>query len=123
LAQIAKIVRASDARMFMDGPEICRDYLRTETMWFGSSTLGPGLTGGLDTGHPDSWEVFYCAHGHGVISDGSRSYELFTGDSLIIPPALPHTIYNAGSDTLTIVWAGAPGELVPGAGIHARPTA
>jgi mannose-6-phosphate isomerase-like protein (cupin superfamily) len=117
----AKIVRALQARVFMDGPELCRDYFRTETMWFGSSTLSPGQIGGLDRGHPDSWEVFYCAAGHAVISDGEKCYELFAGDALVIPPALPHTIHNVGSDNVTIVWAGAPGELVPGGGIHAKP--
>ncbi|KQW72478.1 hypothetical protein ASD03_32320 [Ensifer sp. Root127] len=106
----ATIVRSKDARVFTDGPELCRDYLRTDTMWFGSSTLAPGQIGGLDTGHPNSWEVFYCATGHAVINDGKRCYELFAGDSLVIPPALPHTIHNVGSETVTIVWAGAPGE-------------
>lgn len=114
----AKIVPAAEARVFMDGPELCRDYLRTETMWFGTSTLPPGQTGGLDRGHPNSWEVFYCATGHAVVSDGERCYELFAGDSLIIPPALPHTIHNVGTDVVTIVWSGAPGELVPGVPIH-----
>ena len=107
----ANIVRASEARVFMDGPELCREYFQTETMWFGSSTLAPGQIGGLDSGHPNSWEVFYCTSGHAVVSDGDKSYELHAGDALVIPPALPHTIYNVGTEMVTIVWAGAPGEV------------
>lgn len=105
----ATIVRAREAKTFMDGPELCREYMRNGTMWFGSSTLAPGQIGGRDPGHPGCWEVFFCTSGHAVVNDGANSYELFTGDALLIPPSLPHTIHNVGTEMVTIAWAGAPG--------------
>ncbi len=103
------VVRRRDARAFLDGPELCREYLSEQRMWFGSSTLQPGQTGGLDSGHPGSVEVFYCAEGHAVVADGTLHHELEAGDALVIPPGVPHTITNVGSTPVVIVWAGAPG--------------
>lgn len=107
---IAKIIRKEDVRIFLEGPEICRDYVRNDTMWFGTSTLMPGQTGAIDRGHAKSIEVFYVAKGHVVIFDETRYYELHEGDALEIPPGLPHTLTNVGEETAVLVWSGAPGE-------------
>ncbi len=53
-----KLIKEDSARVFMDGPELCREYLVTDKITFGSSTLHPGQTGGIDPGHPVSHEVF-----------------------------------------------------------------
>ncbi|HXE46288.1 MAG TPA: cupin domain-containing protein [Conexibacter sp.] len=106
----AAVVRASDARSFMEGPEHCREYHRDERMWFGTSTVPVGATGALDAGHAESVEVFYCARGHAVVDLGDRACELTAGDALVIPPTVPHTISNVGEEPVVIVWAGAPGE-------------
>jgi mannose-6-phosphate isomerase-like protein (cupin superfamily) len=105
----ATVVRERDARSFLEGPEHCREYLNEERMWFGTSTLLPGQTGGLDAGHARSTEVFYCARGHALVHDGDAYHELRAGDALLIPPGVPHTISNVGGDPVLIVWAGAPG--------------
>ena len=36
------VIRQSDASVFYEGPELCREYFRNEAMWFGSSLVNPG---------------------------------------------------------------------------------
>jgi mannose-6-phosphate isomerase-like protein (cupin superfamily) len=57
-----------------------------------------------------SIEVFYCAQGTALVDTGDRQQRLSCGDALLIPPGVPHTIANTGSEAVVIVWAGAPGE-------------
>jgi mannose-6-phosphate isomerase-like protein (cupin superfamily) len=104
------VVRELDSHAFMEGPELCREYLRDPAMWFGTSTLAPGATGALDAGHANSTEVFFCARGSVLVDLGDASHELRPGDALVIPPTVPHTISNVGAEPALIVWAGAPGE-------------
>lgn len=106
----ARIIRAMEARTFMEGPELCREYIRTSKMWFGTSTLQPGQRGNVDNGHSVSQEVFYCCQGHILLFDEEQYYELFGGDAIFIPEGLPHTLINIGEETAVLVWAGAPGE-------------
>jgi len=47
-----KVVKEDQTRVFMDGPEVCREYAVTGKITFGSSTLLPGQTGAVDPGHP-----------------------------------------------------------------------
>ncbi len=112
----AEIVRSAQARSFMEGEELCREYLREKRMWFGTSTLQPGERGDIDPGHATSVEVFYCAQGHVLMHDGERDYELRAGDAVVVPEGLPHALSNVGDVTAVLVWAGAPGEGQPSAG-------
>lgn len=105
----ARIIRQADAKNFMEGVEHCREYVRDQTMWFGTSVVPPGQRGEVDTGHAVSAEVFFCAVGHILVFDGDQYYELHEHDALYIPPTLPHTIINIGEGPATVVWAGAPG--------------
>lgn len=107
---IAALVPQSEARLFFEGAEVCREYLREPRMWFGVSQLEQGQRGDVDPGHPSSVEVFYCSQGTVEVEDGRRSYLLRAGDALVIPPSLPHTIVNVGDTQAIVVWAGAPGE-------------
>ena len=104
------VVWRDEARTFFEGPEVCREYARNETMWFGVSVVPPGEQGDVDPGHPNSLEVFYCSQGRVVIRDGVNEYSLSAGDALVIPPSLPHAIRNVGDDPAVVVWAGARGE-------------
>ncbi|HVO53286.1 MAG TPA: cupin domain-containing protein [Solirubrobacterales bacterium] len=106
----AEVVRELAARSFMEGPELCREYLREERMWFGTSTVPVGATGAVDDGHARSVEVFFCARGEALVDLGERCEQLRAGDALIIPPGVPHTITNIGEEPVLVVWAGAPGE-------------
>ena len=75
----ARIIRSVEARAFLEGPELCREYIRTPKMWLGTSTLQPGQRGNIDVGHSVSQEVFYCCKGHVLLFDEKQYYELFGG--------------------------------------------
>lgn len=109
-AKPATIIRQSEARNFMEGPEHCREYVKTAKLWLGTSTVPPGQRGNIDPGHPQSEEVYLCVRGHGLVYDEERYYELHAGDALLIPEGLPHTIINIGEEPLVIALAGAPGQ-------------
>jgi mannose-6-phosphate isomerase-like protein (cupin superfamily) len=106
----AVIVRETEARSFLEGEELCREYLREPRMWFGTSTLQPGERGDIDPGHASSVEVFYCCQGSVIMNDGERDYPLTAGEAVIVPEGLPHALTNVGDTTAVLVWAGAPGE-------------
>ncbi len=108
--QKAKVIPQAESKIFMEGPELCRDYFKGPKLWLGTSTLHPGQEGAIDNGHPDSQEVFYVCKGHVLIYDEDMYYELSKGDAIWIPEGLPHTIINIGEEMATLVWAGAPGE-------------
>ena len=105
----AVVLRQSQARNFMEGPEHCREYLKTEKLWLGTSTLPPGARGNIDPGHPNSQETFFVSKGHVLLYDEKQYYELFAGDAIFIPEGLPHTLINIGEESAIIVWSGAPG--------------
>jgi oxalate decarboxylase/phosphoglucose isomerase-like protein (cupin superfamily) len=105
-----KVVRAGEARVFMDGPEVCREYEKTGKLTFGTSTLLPGQTGGVDPGHPKSHEIFYVSRGQVLmhIPETSHWYELSEGDIILIPEGIPHQLTNIGTEKAVITWSCAP---------------
>ncbi len=105
-----KVYKPSDAKVFMDGPEVCREYVVTDKITFGSSTLLPGQTGGIDPGHPKSHEIFYAARGHVIVCNTTTNeyFELNEGDCLLIEEGEPHQITNIGETVAVVTWSGAP---------------
>jgi mannose-6-phosphate isomerase-like protein (cupin superfamily) len=105
-----KVVRVGEARVFLDGPEVCREYVKTGKVTFGTSTLLPGQTGGVDPGHPESHEVFYVSRGRVLmhIPSSSMYHELGEGDIIIIPEGAPHQLTNIGMEQAVITWSCAP---------------
>lgn len=105
-----KVIKPEQAEFFLNGPEVCRQYLVTGKLTFGSSTLLVGQTGGVDPGHPDSHEIFYCARGHvAVFNPASKKYyELNEGDILLIEEGEPHQISNIGTETAVVTWSMGP---------------
>jgi len=105
-----KVVRKNQTRIFMDGPEVCREYIVTDKITFGSSTLLPGQTGAVDPGHPNSHEIFFVSRGEILIytPNNGEYYELFEGDIIIIPEAIPHQLSNIGSQKAVITWSCTP---------------
>lgn len=105
-----KVIHSTDAEFFMDGPEVCRQYIATEKITFGSSTLLPGQTGGTDPGHSEAHEIFFCSRGHVAVynRDSGKYYELNEGDILLIEEGEPHQISNIGTETAVITWSCAP---------------
>lgn len=106
-------IRQSEAKVFYEGPELCREYFRNDDIWFGSSLVNPGDTGAVDPGHEGAWEVFYCVSGEGILDDGEKEYPLAAGDTITFPPAVPHRIHNRSSEPVLMVWAGGPGPGNP----------
>lgn len=105
-----QIIRKYDAAVSLDGPEVVRDYCRTDKLWFGTSELLPGQTGGIDPGHPFSHETFFCSRGHVIVRkpDTNDHYELMEGDLLLIEDGEPHEITNIGTEPALISWCGGP---------------
>lgn len=105
-----KVIRREEAELFMDGPEVCRQYAVTEKITFGTSTLLPGQTGGTDPGHPEGHEIFFCSRGHVVIynENSKKYYELKEQDILLIEEGEPHRISNIGNETAVVAWSCAP---------------
>lgn len=112
-ASTCSVVRRDDAKVFYEGPELCREYLRNQSMWFGTSVVNPGDVGAVDPGHDGAWEVFYCVAGEAILDHGTNEYTLNVGDALAVPPNVPHRIHNRGTEPVICVWAGGPGEPTP----------
>jgi len=101
---------AKTAKHFMDEGEFIREYFRTDRLTFGVSELLPGKIGGLDAGHKEADEVFYCAAGRVLcyFPEEDRYYPLETGDALLIPQAVGHKLFNVGEEKAIIIWCCAP---------------
>lgn len=104
------VKRIVEAKVFMDEGELIREYFRTDRLTFGVSMLLPGAVGGLDPGHKEADEVFYCAKGHLLcyFPEEDRYYELHEGDALLIPEGVGHKLFNIGEEKGVIVWCCAP---------------
>ncbi len=106
------VKRKAEARAYMDGEEVCREYLKTGKITFGTSTLLPGQRGTVDQGHADSHEIFFVARGHVMlhVPDRNQYFELHEEDIILMPEAVPHTLINIGQETAIISWSMAPSE-------------
>lgn len=105
-----KIVRAPEARIFLEGAEVCREYIKTDKITFGTSQLHPGQTGAVDPGHANSHEVFFVVQGAVLLRCGENLYELREGDAQLIPPGKPHQLTNIGDKVALVSWSLAPSE-------------
>lgn len=105
-----KIVRKGEARNYMDGPEHCREYLKTDKLIFGTSTLLPGQRGAIDTGHPISHEVFFVSRGSILlyVKETDQYYPLEEQDIILMPEGVSHTLINIGETTAVVTWCMAP---------------
>lgn len=108
--KLGKIIRQIDTKTIMDEQELFREYVHTDKITVGVSTLRAGAVGGLDKGHAEAEEVFYCAAGHVLcyFPEDNIFYELKSGDALLIPPATGHKLFNIGDETATIICSCAP---------------
>jgi mannose-6-phosphate isomerase-like protein (cupin superfamily) len=99
-----------EARVFMDEAEMCREYFKTDRITFGLSELPPGKVGGLDPGHAEADEVFFCAQGRVLcyFPEEDKYYELEKGQALLIPEKTGHRLYNNWDETAIVIWACAP---------------
>ena len=105
-----KVVKPGEAKIFLEGVEVCREYFSTEKITFGSSELQPGQTGAVDPGHKNSHEVFFVSRGNVLLRCGETMYELSEGDAQIIPQGEPHQLTNIGIEKAVVIWSMAPSE-------------
>lgn len=101
----------SSARVFHEGSEECHEYTSTEKLTFGTSSLLPGETGAVDTGHPHSDEVFFVSRGQVRLRnpDTGTALDLEEGDVVLVPEGVPHELTNTGDEPALVTWTAAPG--------------
>ncbi len=107
-----KVIREKEARTFMEGPELCREYFKTGKITLGTSTLQPGETGEIDWGHKASHEIFFVVKGRVSLRtpNNDQRYELEEGDAILMPENIPHELTNIGDGTAVVSWSMAPSE-------------
>lgn len=108
-----KVIRQNETKVSLDGPEVCREYICTGKITFGSSTLLPGQTGGIDSGHSNSHEAFYVSRGHIIMRNpkSGEHFELEEGDVILVEEGEPHELTNIGMETAIITWSCAPSHI------------
>jgi len=111
----AALIKRDEARAFGGGAEHCREYLVSDRITFGSSSIEPGETGPIDWGHQGATEVWFVVKGRASIRtprsefNDEAVYDLEEGDVLAIPENVPHELTNTGSCTALLSWSLAPG--------------
>lgn len=105
-----RVVRKEEVTGFMEGGEYVREYIKTDKIAFGTSTLLPGQKGTIDPGHKKSHEIFYVVKGNVLchISDKNIYKELREGDIILIPEGVPHALINIGEEKAVLSWSCAP---------------
>lgn len=105
-----KAIHEGDAKLFLEGAEVCREYVKTKKITFGSSMLLPGQKGEIDPGHPNSHEIFFVSRGHVLLRNPTDKVilELKEGDAAFIPEGAPHELINIGNENAIITWSLAP---------------
>jgi len=90
-----KVIGKDEARIFLDGPEVCREYISSGKITFGSSTLLPGQ-------NVSRGEILMYT------PSDEKYFHLKEGDIIIIPEGVPHQITNIGSQIAIITWSCSP---------------
>jgi quercetin dioxygenase-like cupin family protein len=105
-----KLLKEENVHVFMDGPEICREYIITDKITFGTSTLQPGQTGAVDPGHPKSHEIFFGVKGQVIMRNPKTGacFILHEGDAILIEEGEPHELTNIGDAISVTSWSAAP---------------
>lgn len=100
----------NDVRVWMEEEEVCREYYKTDRITFGMSELHPGAAGGLDTGHSEADEVFYCVQGEVLcyVPEDDFYYRLTAGDAMLMPQNKGHRLFNIGEEKAILTWSCAP---------------
>ena len=102
-------IKKEDARIFFEGKEMCREYVSSGKITFGTSQLFPGEEGAVDPGHKEAHEVFFVVEGKAVISNENGLFvELEKGDALLVTENVPHKIYNISQEIAVLSWSCAP---------------
>lgn len=104
------VTKKDQPKIWLDEQEVCREYYKTERITFGMSELAPGAVGGLDVGHAEADEVFYCVQGEVLcyVPEEDKYHHLAEGDAMLVPPSKGHKLYNIGEGKAILTWSCAP---------------
>jgi mannose-6-phosphate isomerase-like protein (cupin superfamily) len=58
--------------------------------------------------HPRSEEIYYFTAGSGRMRLGEEEDEVSAGDCVVIPPGVPHKLWNSGPEPLVLLCCCAP---------------
>ena len=58
--------------------------------------------------HRTTEEIYHVTHGRGTMTLGVETFEVGLGDTICIPPGIPHCIENSGRNPLRILCACTP---------------
>jgi mannose-6-phosphate isomerase-like protein (cupin superfamily) len=104
------VTKKDQTRIWLDEQEVCREYYKTERITFGMSELAPGAVGGLDVGHSEADEIFYCVQGEVLcyVPEEDKYQHLSEGDAMLVPPGKGHKLFNIGTVKAILTWSCAP---------------
>jgi mannose-6-phosphate isomerase-like protein (cupin superfamily) len=71
------------------------------------ATLPPGTVTLLHR-HRVTEEIYHVTHGCGVMTLNDETFQIRSGDSILIPPGTPHRVENTGHEALRILCCCAP---------------
>ena len=105
-----KVTPKKCAKIWMEDAEVCREYYKTDKITFGMSELPVGGVGGIDPGHAEADEVFYCVQGEVLcyVSQDDTYYHLEEGDAMLMPQGKDHSLFNIGEKKAILTWSCAP---------------
>lgn len=81
-----------------------RELLPAGGRLFAKLTLAPGCSIGEHT-HEGEAEMFYFAHGQGIVTDDGASIPVAAGDTMTTMPGHAHSVENTGDTNLVIIAA------------------
>lgn len=58
--------------------------------------------------HRESEEIYHVLTGHGLMIMGNECFDVRIGDTVLIPPGMPHRMANAGGEPLRFLCACSP---------------
>jgi quercetin dioxygenase-like cupin family protein len=106
------VVKEDEAKVYMCGDELVKEYVSTEKIFFCLSIMQPGQRAPHDPGHPHSHELLYVVKGsivvHFPITDRELYKEAKEGEMVFIPEGIPHVLINAGNNESRVVCIIAP---------------
>ena len=105
-----KVTPKKCAKIWMEDAEVCREYYKTDKITFGMSELPVGGVGGIDPGHAEADEVFYCVQGEVLcyVSQDDTYYRMEEGDAMLMPQGKDHRLLNIGDKKAILTWSCAP---------------